>query len=468
MITLRENIEVDAPVERVFGYVSDFSNIDAWDPAVRQSRKTSPGKPGPGTRYRLKLAYAGVPVAMTYTVVTHRPPRKVVLQGRGDSFSALDTIAFTSLGQKTRIDYRADLTFSGMAAAVAPLFRSALDLTGRRAMAGLARAFRQARPAPARHRLTALMDRTVLLGLPAFTRYGYAASRRRFHPVTASLAGKTAAVTGATSGIGLAAATELARMGARLLIIARNPERAVAAKNAIALSCGNHDIAIYLADMGSLAGVARAAAELNRRERRLDILVNNAGALFPRRQVTAEGLEKSFATNLLGPFALTERLIPKLADSGPSRIVNVSSGGMYTQKIRTDDLQFAREPYDGPKAYARAKRGLVILTELWAERLADRNITVHAMHPGWVSTPGIQASLPTFHRWMRPFLRTPAQGADTVVWLSAAPEAAESTGRFWLDRTPRITHVFRSTRERPAERERLFEILAEMAGEGAA
>jgi NAD(P)-dependent dehydrogenase (short-subunit alcohol dehydrogenase family) len=132
---------------------------------------------------------------------------------------------------------------------------------------------------------------------------------------------------------------------------------------------------------------------------------------------------------------------------------------MHTQKIQPHDLSFRRTAYDGPTAYARAKRGLVILTESWAKELAPQGIRVHAMHPGWVDTPGLQSSLPVFHRLLGPLLRTPDQGADTITWLAASPVANRTSGLFWLDRQPRSTHVLRDTRESPAERQALLDAL---------
>ncbi len=199
-------------------------------------------------------------------------------------------------------------------------------------------------------------------------------------------------------------------------------------------------------------------------EPRIDVLINNAGALITKRRETADGLELTLATNLLSHFLLTNLLIPRLAASAPARIINVSSGGMYTQRIRVRDLQSTRGDYKGSIAYARAKRGQVILTELWADRLADQGVVVHAMHPGWADTPGVEKSLPLFRKVVGPFLRTPEQGADTIVWLAASDEAAQTSGKFWLDRRPRPTHRLKSTVEAPEDRQGLWDALNELAG----
>jgi len=169
---------------------------------------------------------------------------------------------------------------------------------------------------------------------------------------------------------------------------------------------------------------------------------------------------------VLGPFVLTQMLTGLLARTAPSRVVNVSSGGMYTQRLHVEDLQMAGEAFDGPVAYARTKRIEVILTELWAERLKDTGVVVHAMHPGWVDTAGLASSLPRFHRLTRPLLRTPQQGADTIVWLGAAAEPARTSGEFWHDREARPTHRVPWTKEGAEEREALW-VECERLGAGA-
>jgi NAD(P)-dependent dehydrogenase (short-subunit alcohol dehydrogenase family) len=186
------------------------------------------------------------------------------------------------------------------------------------------------------------------------------------------------------------------------------------------------------------------------------VLINNAGVLPAERTYTEQGFELTFATNVLGPFLLTALLLPALRRSAPSRVINVSSGGMYTSRIDVDDVQLEHRKFNGPRFYAHTKRAEVILSEEWGSRLAADGITVHSMHPGWVATPGIAASLPGFHRIMRPLLRSPAQGADTIVWLAGAPEGVRTTGKFWHDRRPRSKHRVPWTRETPAERARLF------------
>ena len=302
--------------------------------------------------------------------------------------------------------------------------------------------------------LDTLLDRTVVAG---YANVGYRLRRRMWHAGDLRrMDGETVLVTGATSGLGLAAAEGFARLGASVRLLARSEERAERARAAVVEATGNRDVRACLCDVSDLGDVRGFAARFAAEEPRLDVLVNNAGVLPAERTVSADGNELTLATNVLGPFLLTNLLIPLLTASAPARIVNVSSGGMYTERLHVEDLQSTRETFHGPTAYARTKRAQVILTELWAQRLAGTGVVVHAMHPGWADTPGVASSLPRFHRIAGPFLRSAEEGADTIVWLGAAAEPGESSGGFWHDRRRRPTHRVPWTRETPADRERLW------------
>ena len=299
--------------------------------------------------------------------------------------------------------------------------------------------------------LDAFLDKSLI----GYTALGY---RWRPHPpIDADLRGRVALVTGATSGLGRATAAALARFGATTLIVGRNPAKTAAVASQIRDETGNPAVREEIADLSLMSQVRRLADRL---EAPIHLLVNNAGVLLPMREETEEGLERTFATNLLGHFLLTNLLRDKL--EAPARIINVSSGGMYTQRIRPADLQMKKTPYDGTVAYARTKRGQVILTELWAERFRDRGFVVHSMHPGWAATPGVSESLPRFYKVTRPLLRTAEQGADTIVWLCTSEEAGQTTGLFWHDRRPRPTHRLEATRETQKEREALWNALEGM------
>jgi dehydrogenase/reductase SDR family protein 12 len=221
---------------------------------------------------------------------------------------------------------------------------------------------------------------------------------------------------------------------------------------------------VLLCDLAELASVRRCAAAIAESAPALSVLVNNAGVLTAARELSADGIELTFATNVVGPFLLTNLLVPVLAAAAPARVINVSSGGMYAQRLRVDDLEMERGEFDGVTAYARSKRAEVVLTGLWAERLRPRGIFVHAMHPGWVDTPGVHSSLPGFYRLTKPILRTPEQGADTIVWLATAQLPGVVTGGFWHDRRRRPTHLLPRTRETEAERALLWNRCVALSG----
>lgn len=293
----------------------------------------------------------------------------------------------------------------------------------------------------------------------SFTRLGPWARRRLFGWSTLPrVDGRVVVITGATSGIGLEAARALLALGARVEIVARDAGRAQRVAAALAEETGNPEVGVVVAEMGDLAAVRGAADALITVHARIDALVHNAGALDAVRGVSPQGIEQTVASQVLGPYLLTELLRGPLRAANPGRVIWVSSGGMYTQRLDVDRLEMPAAGYDGTVAYARAKRAQVTLVSSLAASYAAERVVVQAMHPGWVDTPGVARSLPIFRRVMGGLLRTPAEGADGIVWLAAAdgPPVSEPGG-FWLDRVARPIH--RSARtassDTPAERAKL-------------
>lgn len=307
----------------------------------------------------------------------------------------------------------------------------------------------------ARNAIDRALELTVV---GSFSRIGFAARDALFdwdETRAVDLRGRTAVVTGATGGLGLAAAHLLASRGADLWVVGRDTTRTEAARRSIVdVSSGRH-VETVVADLGSLDAVRAAADTLLARAPRIDALIHNAGALVNELQRTDDGLEVTAQVHVVAPFLLTARLLPLLRASG-ARVITVSSGGMYTQRLALDALETPLAPFDGVRAYANAKRAQVVMNEQWSRRPAGRGITFHAMHPGWADTPGVRTSLPGFRRVMRPLLRSPQQGADTMAWLAGAAEALESNGAFWLDRRRRPTSKLPWTRTSPADADRLW------------
>ncbi len=458
IITLDETIVVDRPLNEVFAYVSEFSRIEEWDPGVARGHKLTDGQPGVGSRYKIDMN-AGF--SLDYEIIEFEPDSRMLMTVNSRIFTAREEILFAATDDGTSVRYIAKFDFPKPLAAANRVYPAAMDKVGKSAMAGLKQALEDDFEPPAASKSLALADKLVV-GVWRFTKLGYRSSRKRWNPVSAYLGGRHAVVTGATSGTGLATAKELAELGARVTIVARNEKKAEEVAEQLRQQTGNPDIQVELADMSLMADVHALADRLLAKGEAVDMLVNNAGALFNPRQQTAEGLEKSFALLLLGPYILTERLQPLLAKSESPRVVNVSSGGMYSQKIHVDDLQSQRGKYSGSVAYARAKRGLMILTEEWADRWSEDGIAVNAMHPGWADTPGVETALPGFYKVTRRLLRSPEEGADTIVWLAASTEAGKVSGKFWLDREQHPSHISNRTRETPEERAELLATLAEL------
>ena len=310
--------------------------------------------------------------------------------------------------------------------------------------------------------LDTLLDRTIIGG---YTNLGYAVRRRAWDEhALRRLDGKLVVVTGATSGLGLAAAEGFARLGATVCLVARDPERGERSRAHVSELATGGAAELELCDLSELDSVRALARRLLARHPGIDVLVNNAGVMAPERTRSPDGIELAFAVNVVAPFLLTSSLLEGLRRAAPSRVINVSSGGMYSQRLPADDLQSEQGEYEPPAVYARTKRAEVVLTELWAHRLADTGIVVHSMHPGWADTPGVTSSLPRFAKLTKPLLRTPAQGADTIVWLGTAEEPAGSSGGFWHDRRRRPTHLLPRTRETAADRDALWRECERLSG----
>lgn len=297
----------------------------------------------------------------------------------------------------------------------------------------------------------------------SYTSLGYRVRKRLWKEEEHRLDGCVVLITGANAGLGRAATQALARRGARVIMACRNGEKAEAARSAILDAVPQARLDVELVDVSEMESVRACAARVRGSFERLDVLVHNAGVMLDRPEVNSAGIEKTLATNVLGGFVLTRELLPLLEASAPSRIIHVTSGGMYTQKLEVDDLQGEHTTYDGVVRYAQTKRAQVILNEMWAKRLEGRGVSSFAMHPGWADTPGVERSLPRFHKLLKPILRSPDEGADTIVWLASEPELENRSGALFFDRRARRTHVLPNTRIRDEERSQLWSELEALA-----
>lgn len=290
--------------------------------------------------------------------------------------------------------------------------------------------------------------------------YGVRSRTRGWKSIERSdFTGRTVAITGATSGLGLAMARNLRGLDADLVLIGRQPSKLDDVMWQLADVAGTGTLKSVVCDVSDLAAVRRAAVEMASLGT-IDVLVHNAGSLSKDRHLSPQGVESTIATHVLGPFLMTTLLADRIADS----VVTVSSGGMYAAAlpdfISGRTLEMSESGYDGTRQYALAKRAQVTLNELWAAGRADPRF--FAMHPGWADTPGVQESLPTFRTLTKPLLRSASQGADSIIWLASMKAGNPSlppSGSFVCDRDVRPIHRLVSTRrsDTPANRSGLWD-----------
>lgn len=293
--------------------------------------------------------------------------------------------------------------------------------------------------------LQALMKSMNFYGrfAPSFTRVGYIVRGLPFRPVRADYSGQTWLITGATGGLGRAAALRGVRKGATVYAVGRNP----AALNSLQAAAANLSgrIVPVICDLSSM----RMVSDLTRRPeiagQTFDVLVNNVGLLMRSYEPTAEGLETSYATNLLGHYILTERLHGDGMLTTGAAIINVVSGGLYNLPLTKSMLNIPEERFNGFAAYAAHKRAQLALAEHWRTTFADIGAKTYAVHPGWADTAGVKTSLPKFRKILAPILRNDDEGADTIDWL-AATRPTEVVDQIWFDRKPRTAHAYPHTR----------------------
>jgi len=272
---------------------------------------------------------------------------------------------------------------------------------------------------------------------------------------------KVVMVTGATDGIGLVTAHQLANMGAEVIVVGRDAEKGNKVIEEIARSSGNERVSLMIADLSSLQQVRQLAQTFNKEHTRLDVLVNNAGAIFTKRLESVDGYEMTFALNHLNYFLLGNLLLDTLKTSAPSRLINVSSAAHHGQTIDFDDIENRRN-YQGARAYGQSKLANILFTKALAKRLKGTHVTTNAMHPGFVATRFghnngglMRIGMSLAHL----FALSPEQGAETIVHLASSPEVETVTGEYFANRML----VSSSAASQDAETaERLWEVSADM------
>lgn len=275
--------------------------------------------------------------------------------------------------------------------------------------------------------------------------------------------GRVCLVTGATSGLGKATATQLAALGATVVLGCRDRAKGEAVKAEIASRTGSTSLELFLADLASLKSMRQGAEDFLSRHSRLHVLVNQAGLYVSERQVTEDGLERMFAVNHLAYFALTRHLLPALKAAGTARVVNGSGGAEAMGNIHFDDLQ-GEKKWSAFRALTQSKLANFLFTYELARRLEGTGVTTNVMHPGGVKTElgkGAGGPFGVMLRLMRPFMDTPEKGAETLVYLASAPELEGVTGGYYVKNKPAKSSARSHDRELAA---RLWKVSAELAG----
>ena len=456
MLGITKTISVARSAEDCFLYLSDVRKLIEWDSAVSATRKDSLGPVAKGSCFTVRVAIGVLSLRFRYIITEHTSSRRIVIAGRSMFLNVNDTIELSEADGHTAISYHAEFHFKFGLERLLPGLAEALDRQCQLAIDSLEIALTKLADEATLSPRNGKADAKTLSALRSFTRHGYVTGRRVWAPMSERMEGRHVVLTGANSGIGLAAAIDLASAGASLTLIVRDEAKAAHTAETIKEATGRTDIRFEFADLSLLKDTDTLIDRLLAKGEAIDVLINNAGALFNEHTMTSEGLEKSYALLLLSPWRLSERLLPLLQNHDTTaRIINVVSGGMYAERLNLKRLNMTSDGYRGARAYAQCKRALSIMTEIWAERWREHNIVVNAMHPGWSDTPGVQKSLPLFRRLTRLVLRSHAEGADTVVWMAQANQAALSTGKLFLDREPRSTYLLGNNVESDDDRKAL-------------
>jgi NAD(P)-dependent dehydrogenase (short-subunit alcohol dehydrogenase family) len=277
------------------------------------------------------------------------------------------------------------------------------------------------------------------------------------------MGGKTALITGGTSGIGKATAVAMAAMGADVVITGRNAERGEAAVEEIKGHSTNASVELILADLSVQSEVRRLAETFLERHNRLDVLANNAGLVQSKRTETPDGIEMTLAINHLAPFLLTNLLLDRLKESAPSRVITVSSEAQRWGNLDFGDMQ-SRRRYRGFPVYGMTKLANIMFTYELADRLQGTGITANCLHPGSVGTnfgQNNRGPMALFFRTFKPFMRSPEQGADTLIWLASSLEVEGVSGKYFSDRKEIEAKEIAYD---PDARRRLWEISEELTG----
>ncbi|MDA0712623.1 MAG: SDR family NAD(P)-dependent oxidoreductase [bacterium] len=442
---IKKEVTICKGISEVFNYVLNFSHLFEWDDHVIEGQRIDLGPIKVGSKFSFLYSIAGSLQKIEYTIESIETNNFLRFRCDAPAFRAIDEISFKSKGMETLVTYQADINVRNKIKDY--IFSPFMDRIGNRVVARLKAALETPEI------ITSQGRDLSLLNLPyRFSSKGWNYRRKNFSAT--KICPKTVLITGSTSGLGKSAAVSLAGMGCNLILMGRNSNKLEQLKNDLKERGFDRNLYAYTCDMEDISRLKTVCEQVIKDGHKIDVLINNAGALFPEAKLL-DGTERTTVVDLIAPWVITCKLLAIIQPKGC--IINVSSGGIYSAKLTTANLKKATEPFSGSKAYAAAKRAMNIFSAGLNSELKDMDIRVHCMHPGWADTPGVVNSLPTFHKLSKHFLRTPFQGADTLVWL--AMHNPESGGKFWLDRQIQPSHIFNSTKIEGNEYEELRSFL---------
>lgn len=278
---------------------------------------------------------------------------------------------------------------------------------------------------------------------PSYSKIGYHARSLLWRPLKGDFRGQTWLVVGGSEGIGGSAARSAVAGGARVICVGRNADKLAAFAAGTAAPAR---VLPEVADFSLRAEVWALLDRLQARAERIDVLVNNVGIQKRDQIITREGLETSFATNILSHYLFTRELLARGLLADAATVIEVSSGGMYNHPLVVKDLNLTGAGYLGVRAYGLSKRAQVVMTQHWRQRHAGSQRRFYVMHPGWVDTAAVGRSMPRFRATLKSVLRKDPQGADTIVWLAEQRPEQMADEAIWFDRKERTAHIFPRTR----------------------
>jgi len=292
-------------------------------------------------------------------------------------------------------------------------------------------------------------------GLSSFTKSAFesASSSKNWEDISSvDLSKRSFLITGANSGLGLSASQYFASRGGTVHMVCRNKDKGEAAVKQVKENSGNDKVFLHLCDVSRPDQIRNCVKDFENAGYTLDVLVNNAGVMLDKREETPDGLDTTFATNTISTFLFTALFLPTLVKGQSPRVIIISSGGGLTEKLLIKEkYEKYKTQWNGRTAYARTKRHQLALCERFAEKFSKTGVLFVAMHPGWADTPAVKTSMPDFYEKFKNKLRTPEQGADTILWLGATNSLTEKdNGEFFRDRSHEIKHFhLAATRYKP-------------------